>query len=517
MTALVVLFTIASTSRLLAQDHTVASVFAALKPSLAIVLAGASAGTAFCVSSDASGSYFLTNAHVVKSATNVILFLQFPRFRKVTGVVVARGIEESPDLAIIRVNDAKVPSVRLWTGTPSEGEPIANAGYPSAQYTFAQISGQLTPSVHLGTISAIANRGGLIEFDAQTLPGNSGGPLFDPRTGDVVGVVTWKLKETTDANVAIGVGRTVIPFLTQNRIVYTPVKPPTVATSAAAPISQPSDAPAPEILRTLPGAGTVAILYDSTRTTGEGSANAIQSAASDFATKFSRRFNVRAMPIDVVTSDAQQFDEAVRTHGALIGASYGAAFHVKRDMSNQYGRSITWSFDLRVGVRDIYGTPWAGVTKDKDALSARSNYDAILSSLADLNDQVIEELYQQLLAAARSEGGITNLFRYALPIGNGDHRTFVSLRPSTAGATAALPDFSVAAEAGLQNGDAVISVNGVPTTGKSQAELLAIYAPTGNVGAVDLVVQTADGKQQHIKFEGKDLRWYVERRAAKTP
>lgn len=513
--ALIGFFAVSSTRCVLAQD-TAASVFAGLKPSLAIVLNGSSAGTAFCVSSGENASYFVTSAHVVRGATNVVLYSQFPRVRKFAGIVVARGVEESPDLAIIKIVDATIPTVRLRTVAPSEGEPIANAGYPSAQYSFAQISGHLTPSIHLGTISAIANRGGLIEYDAQTLPGNSGGPLFDPRTGDVVGVVAWKLTATTDANVAIGVARTLIPFLSLNHVAYAAAKAP-AASSSTPPATLAGAVSTTEPLRTLPGAGTVAIFYDSSRTTGEGTASAVQSAASDFATKFSRRFNVRALALESGARSVQQLDEALRNNGALIGASYGPAFHVKRDMSNAYGRSITWNFSLAVGVHDVYGMAWAGATKEKDALSARSNYDAILSSLADLNDQVIEALYQQLMVSARSESGITNFFRYALPIGNGEHRTFVVLSPSAGGAMARLADFSVAAEAGLQNGDTVISVNGVSTSGKTSAELLALYAPSSDVGAVDFLIQTVDGKQQHIKFEGKDLRWYVERRAAKAP
>src|ERR1039457_5283507 len=49
----------------------------------------------------------------------------------------------------------------------------------------------LAPSLHLGTLSALIAGGALLEYDAQTDHGNSGGPLFDAQTGAVYGIVTW--------------------------------------------------------------------------------------------------------------------------------------------------------------------------------------------------------------------------------------------------------------------------------------------------------------------------------------
>jgi serine protease Do len=56
-------------------------------------------------------------------------------------------------------------------------------------------------SCHSGIISAIydSNITKTIQLDASVNHGNSGGPLFDPKMGDVIGVITRKATGLTDA------------------------------------------------------------------------------------------------------------------------------------------------------------------------------------------------------------------------------------------------------------------------------------------------------------------------------
>lgn len=210
--------------------------FAKIKPSLALVASSDGFGSAFCIRSNGSASFYLTNAHVVGDHRVVIVYRQFPSVKKMVGTVVARGDDEDHDLAIIRVSDAGIPALHLRKETPNEGDFVANAGYPITQFALARIAGELVPSVHVGTVSAVANHGAFIEFDAQTEPGNSGGPLFDPRNGDIVGVVRAKINVAADANLAIGVGRIVLPFLSDHDSAFSSsFKVSTDSTSAESP------------------------------------------------------------------------------------------------------------------------------------------------------------------------------------------------------------------------------------------------------------------------------------------
>jgi S1-C subfamily serine protease len=337
----------------MAQEST-ADLFARIKPSLGLVVTTKSLGTAFCIHSTPTASYYITNAHVVGSEQEVTVFRQFPSVRKLAGLVVARGLDEDPDLAVIKVAFGNVPALSLNTGDLREGDPIAIAGYPSAPYTFAEITGSLLPAVHSGTISAIANRGGVIEYDAQTLPGNSGGPLFDQRTGAVDGIVQAKLKGTTDANIAIGVARVIAPFLNKNGVSFTRSAMSAGGSSESASVQDPD----PSTLRALPGADMVAVIYDDSRATGQNTGNYIAEAAADFAVKLGRAFNVQTVVVDAPTPDAQTVGSVARANSALIGVPYGVAFHGLGSYTNAFGTTSKWTFSLSAALIDSFGVSW---------------------------------------------------------------------------------------------------------------------------------------------------------------
>ncbi len=506
----------ATTLHVAKAQSTTADVFARMRPSIAIIANSNGVGSAFCVSSNSERSYYLTNAHVVGSDHIVLVYRQFPLPQKLTGIVVAKGLEEDPDLAIVRVNVGDIPALHLRVSIPAPGDAIADAGYPSAQYTLAKLTGDLAPAIHVGTVSAIVNRGGLIEFDAQAWPGNSGGPLFDPTTGDVVGVVVAKLSGGTEANVAIGIAKTAIPFLTLHSINYTPA---TVTTSSsvsnAVAMGQASASPMPaHLLRALPGADRVLVVYDTSHARGDGASDAIIQSAQDFAAKLGSKFNVSVLTADVAATSVQDFTEAARAHNALIVARYGLTFRSLKGFTNAYGTYITWEFKLQVDLADTYGVDWFRGEESKTVTSGRDAVSAIVSSAADLNDRVTADLYQRLMVyTRRDDSGVLNFFRYALPVPNGARRIFLSLSPETEGARVSyLPDFSVAKEAGLQLGDIVTAVNGTSTAGKTQEQLSSLLYAADNGSTVDLEVVGADGRHEHITFVARDLPWYVERR-----
>ena len=87
------------------------------------------------------------------------------------------------------------------------GTPIGIAGYPSFQIGIAKDLANITPSFHFGRLNAREIDDIYLEFDALADHGNSGGPMFDEKSGDVYGVVTLgiqsKVSSAVQNNLAI--------------------------------------------------------------------------------------------------------------------------------------------------------------------------------------------------------------------------------------------------------------------------------------------------------------------------
>jgi len=498
-----------------AQGADLAATFSTIKPSIAIIGTDDGVGTGFCVASTGSFSYYLTNAHVVGSATSVTVYRHDPTEQILKGTVMATGgAELDPDLAVVRVPAGNIPPLRLRLSSLNEGSPVATAGYPSAQYRLAAFSGELVPAVHIGSISAIVNRGRVIEYDAQTLPGNSGGPLLDPTSGDVLGVVEAKIKQSSDANIAIGIGEVVAPFLKQNEIAFTAAPESSEAASpASTDVAASSDAGP---IRTLPGAGTVAIVYDTSLARGEATAPALAASAADFADKFRQQFSVRTVVLDQHTTSAAELAEIAKSNNAIIAVPFGASFQTTHSYANAFGSDLNMTLRLNIGLVDPYGFVWFGATASKDVYSHKDAYSAIKSSFDDLSDRDIESVVALLQGSSLNANSATiNLFRYGLAMADGEKRMFLGLKPELGGArVVSVPPFSVAVEAGIQLGDLVTSINGTSVVGKSLEEVITLEKTATESGAVDLVVVGGDGKEQRIKFQPQDLRWYVEHRAS---
>jgi serine protease Do len=135
------------------------------------------AGSGFIVSAD---GYILTNTHVVENADQVTVRLtdrrEFPA--KVVGA------DERTDVAVIKINAANLPTVRL--GDPAKIKPgqwVLAIGSP---FGFEN-------SATAGIISATSrslpsdNYVPFIQTDVAVNPGNSGGPLFN-LAGEVIGI-----------------------------------------------------------------------------------------------------------------------------------------------------------------------------------------------------------------------------------------------------------------------------------------------------------------------------------------
>jgi len=177
-------------------------------------------GSGFAVG---DGSYIVTNQHVLPGANEVEqlsrLSVLVARGGRVSEARSARlvGSDRAHDLVLLKIEGPPVPPLALADGDGArEGMSIALVGFP--------IAGALgySPVTHRGIVSAITAialpastsrqldpralqklREGpfdIFQLDATAYPGNSGGPVLDAETGEVVAVVNMVLVRGTREN-----------------------------------------------------------------------------------------------------------------------------------------------------------------------------------------------------------------------------------------------------------------------------------------------------------------------------
>jgi S1-C subfamily serine protease len=161
------------------------------------------------------GTLVATNAHVANQTldrdrleTLAVLVSVGGKQQVREATVLASSTEQ--DLAILRIQGPALPALALGrSDAVREGQAVAFTGFP-----IGNVLG-FVPVTHRGVISAItpmvipvdhvsqlntANRNRLargtfsvFQLDATAYPGNSGSPLFDPDSGEVIGVLNMVL------------------------------------------------------------------------------------------------------------------------------------------------------------------------------------------------------------------------------------------------------------------------------------------------------------------------------------
>ncbi len=138
-------------------------------------------GSGVVVASDASSSEILTVEHVVHDARD--LRATFDERRAVPARVLA--VDTRDDLALVRVAIGDRPVARLARHARDiePGTAIGIAGYPIPD-AFSDEHLGIKTSVYAGRVSS--QRSDSLELDLPVIPGESGGPVFDGTTGDVI-------------------------------------------------------------------------------------------------------------------------------------------------------------------------------------------------------------------------------------------------------------------------------------------------------------------------------------------
>lgn len=147
-------------------------------------------GSGVVVESGSWGTRILTDAHVVADAKDLVATVgDGPHAR--ARVVATTG--EADDLAIVDVPLKNQPAVKLGsTARILPGTPIGVLGYPIPDAFEDEHLGR-TVSLYTGRVASV--RHGALELDVPIIPGESGGPVFDARTGEVIGIAESRFEE----------------------------------------------------------------------------------------------------------------------------------------------------------------------------------------------------------------------------------------------------------------------------------------------------------------------------------
>ena len=174
-------------------------------------------GTGFVIG---DGNLAVTNAHVVRTPMDIetgeklIVLARTPSGALETREAVKVAFDPEHDLALLKISGSKLPAMVLGADdTIREGEAVAFTGFP--------IVGVLGPypATHRGIVAAIApvaipgananqlsaklirrlNTGAfnILQLDATAYPGDSGSALYNPETGEIVGIINMVLVKST--------------------------------------------------------------------------------------------------------------------------------------------------------------------------------------------------------------------------------------------------------------------------------------------------------------------------------
>ncbi len=150
-------------------------------------------GSGEIIKSDATGSYIVTNNHVIDALTvagnSYTLNIDLNNGLKIPATLVGRDI--SYDLAVLHVATPNLPAIAIGdSSTISIGDPVIAFGSPlglTGTVTAGIVSALNRPVSTQSTNSTTQSYVDAIQTDAAINPGNSGGPLTDSK-GRMIGI-----------------------------------------------------------------------------------------------------------------------------------------------------------------------------------------------------------------------------------------------------------------------------------------------------------------------------------------
>lgn len=173
-----------------------------------------SQGSAFFISSQA---HLVTNDHVIAKCDDNVKIKHKTKEYQVR--IISR--DKFLDLAMLQVNGiGRTDYLELSTDAPEKLQRVIAVGYPFGKYVSDDLK------FTSGIISSIKGPGDdstRIQIDASLNPGNSGGPIVDEKTGEVVAVSVSRL----DPSLSEGTNFAIKASSLKNFLVANSMKPST--------------------------------------------------------------------------------------------------------------------------------------------------------------------------------------------------------------------------------------------------------------------------------------------------
>ena len=176
-------------------------------------------GTGFVVG---DGSLVVTNAHVIPDILDHEHLEQVAVFYhkdNVDKVIIAKevALDKEHDLAVLKVTGELLSPLKLGSvSSVREGQLYAFTGYPMGMIlglypvTHRGIVSAITPNVipmlrsqqlNVKLLRRLEEPYNVFQLDATAYPGNSGSPLYDPDTGEVIGIINKVFVQESKENV----------------------------------------------------------------------------------------------------------------------------------------------------------------------------------------------------------------------------------------------------------------------------------------------------------------------------
>jgi S1-C subfamily serine protease len=132
----------------------------------------------------------VTNEHVINNCARI-------RIQPLGQPVKVVAKDARNDLALLRVEGAELPAVRLRSGRNVRlGDDIVAIGYPLKGILS---SGAVVTTGVVNAMTGVNDDTSAFQISATVQPGSSGGPIFD-RSGNLVGIVRARLLSNTQVN-----------------------------------------------------------------------------------------------------------------------------------------------------------------------------------------------------------------------------------------------------------------------------------------------------------------------------
>jgi S1-C subfamily serine protease len=176
-------------------------------------------GTGFAVG---DGRYIVTNVHVIAGQLHhdqleerAIFYVQDGEYKMTLATEVATDSEH--DVALLKLKEGHLPALKLaQASSVREGQMYAFTGFPMGMVfglhavTHRGMISAITPNaipqlnvkqLNMKLIRQLDEPFNVFQLDATAYPGNSGSPLYNTETGEVVGIINKVFVQESKENV----------------------------------------------------------------------------------------------------------------------------------------------------------------------------------------------------------------------------------------------------------------------------------------------------------------------------